>query len=183
MRCSSCESLLDLYVEGSLAPKDVRAVDAHVRDCKPCAALLAEIRVVDALLATARPAQLAPNFTFAVMAEVRSLPAPRRTGAPLAAILGGYVLAAWLLLSAVAVAFAGRLPALAAFQSTEWQGVLQALRAVAGAGAPIAPAMPAILTAVAGLLIVDAAFLTCIVIFYRNVRPRLAAHLARSEAS
>ena len=182
MRCSSCEPLLDRYVEGTLAPKQARDVELHVATCASCAALLAEIRVVDALLATARPAELAPNFTFAVMAEVRSLPAPHRTRAPIAAILGGYLLGAWFLFTAIAIALAGRLPALAAFENSELHAASQALRAFVGAGAPLAPAMPAILTAVVGLLVVDAIFLTCVIFFYRDVRPRLAAHLARSEA-
>jgi anti-sigma factor RsiW len=174
--------MLAPYVEASLTPKQMHDVDLHVRSCAACASLLGEVRVVDALLATAMPAELAPNFTFAVMAEVRSRPVPESTRAPLVAILGGYLLGAWVVFSALALLLAGRLPALAAFQRSELQAPAEALRALTGAASSIAPAMPSVLAVVAALAVIDAIFLACVVFFYRDVRPRLAAHIARSEA-
>jgi anti-sigma factor RsiW len=95
VRCSSCEPLLDRYLEGTLAPREMAFVRAHLTDCEHCTALLGELRVVDALLATTPAVELAPNFTFAVMAEARTatMHAPRRF--PLWAVLGGYVAIAW----------------------------------------------------------------------------------------
>ncbi|MGA7570105.1 MAG: zf-HC2 domain-containing protein, partial [Candidatus Aquilonibacter sp.] len=72
MRCSSCEPLLDRYIEGTLTPREMTRVTAHLHACPHCESLLTELRVVDALLATTAPMELAPNFTFAVMAEARS---------------------------------------------------------------------------------------------------------------
>lgn len=62
--------------------------------------MLEELRVVDALLLTPRTIQLAPNFSFSTMAEVRALPKPRRMRAHLIAFLTAYVTAAWLLAGA-----------------------------------------------------------------------------------
>jgi hypothetical protein len=76
MRCSSFEPLLDEYVDGVLAPREHALVAAHVAGCASRAGLLEELRVIDALLLTPRALEPAPNFTFKVMAEVRSLPAP-----------------------------------------------------------------------------------------------------------
>ena len=77
MRCSSCEPLLDRYVEGTLTPREMARVTAHLRSVRTAKRCLTELRVVDALLATTAPVELAPNFTFAVMAEARTAPDPR----------------------------------------------------------------------------------------------------------
>ena len=73
MRCSSCEPLLDRYVEGTLPPHNMARVAAHLR-C--VSALRGVARPSSAssmrLLATTAPVELAPNFTFAVMAEART---------------------------------------------------------------------------------------------------------------
>jgi anti-sigma factor RsiW len=95
VRCSSCEPLLDRYVEGTLSPREMVRVRAHVAACPHCSALLSELRVVDALLATTRAVELAPNFTFAVMAEARTTSVLARRRFPLWAVLGGYVAIAW----------------------------------------------------------------------------------------
>ena len=49
MRCSWCEPLLDGFLENALPPRRMREVAAHVRRCRSCEALLAELRVVDAV--------------------------------------------------------------------------------------------------------------------------------------
>ena len=100
MRCSSFNDSLDAYVEGSLAaPARVR-FEHHLEACPECAALLAEYRVIDALLLAPRKLEPAPNFTFAVMAEVRSLPPPRHHPTSLLAILGTYVAFGWVTIGA-----------------------------------------------------------------------------------
>ena len=77
MRCSSCEPLFDRFLEGTLTPREQSEVAAHVRSCTGCALLLEELKVVDALLFTTQAAELPINFTFAVMAETRTMPPPK----------------------------------------------------------------------------------------------------------
>ena len=77
MRCSSCEPLLDRYLEGTLTPRGMIDTAAHIKSCGACARLVDEVKVVDALLFTTDVPELPANFTFAVMAEARSLPAPK----------------------------------------------------------------------------------------------------------
>jgi anti-sigma factor RsiW len=98
MRCSSFNTvrpLLDEYVDGTLGPLDGARVEAHVASCDACAALLAELRVIDALLIAPRTVEPAANFTFAVMADVRALPVPHRHHRISLASLGAYLVFAW----------------------------------------------------------------------------------------
>jgi anti-sigma factor RsiW len=95
VRCSSCEPLLDRYFEGTLKPPVMRAISAHLRSCPHCTALLDEVNVIDALLATTRATEPAPNFTFAIMAEVRSMPAPRKRHHPAPRLVALYIALAW----------------------------------------------------------------------------------------
>jgi anti-sigma factor RsiW len=98
MRCSSSnlQSLLDEFVDGTLADADHVRVDAHVATCADCASLLEELRVVDALLVSPRVLEPAPNFTFAVMADVRTMRAPHPHHRISFAALGTYIVFAWL---------------------------------------------------------------------------------------
>ncbi|MBD5635845.1 MAG: sigma-70 family RNA polymerase sigma factor, partial [Candidatus Eremiobacteraeota bacterium] len=100
MRCSSCEKRLDAYVDGSLSPRERTQVAAHVAACPACASLLEEFRVIDALLVTPRTLEPAANFTFKVMAEVRCLPRPHAHRSPALAVLGTYVVFAWVTIGA-----------------------------------------------------------------------------------
>ncbi len=95
MRCSSFNLDLDEYVDGTLGPLRAARVEAHVAACPRCAALLAELRVIDALLIAPHTLDPAPNFTFKVMAEVRCLPQPHRRHFSFAAI-GAYIVFAWI---------------------------------------------------------------------------------------
>ena len=98
MRCSSCELDLDRYLEGSLSSARMALVASHLAACASCQIVLEELRVVDALLATTRPAELPPNFTFAVLAEARDLKAPRQRAWRRPVLLGvTYLIAAWTL--------------------------------------------------------------------------------------
>src|SRR5579864_7491755 len=63
VRCSSCEPLLDRYVEGTLLPRTMAQVRTHVRDCDACRELLDELKAVDGLLFTTRVPELPQNFT------------------------------------------------------------------------------------------------------------------------
>jgi anti-sigma factor RsiW len=95
MHCSSFEPLLDEYVDGSLAPRERSLVAAHLSWCESCAELLAELRVIDALLLTPRTLEPAANFTFKVMAEARTAPVPRHHRIPALPVLAAYLAFAW----------------------------------------------------------------------------------------
>ncbi len=182
MRCSSCEILLDRYVEGTLPAATMKAVGGHLQACTSCSRLLAELRVVDALLATTAPHELAPNFTFAVMAEVRNAPAVAHRPAPVWGVLALYLCATWIALCAFAM-IAGRAPWLAALWSALRGGATNAFEAIAGAAHGVAPAGPMVVAVVCVALFLDAMLAAAIITYYRAIRPRLAERLARTEAS
>lgn len=96
MNCSSFESLLDEYVDGALAPRDRALVAAHIPGCANCSSLLEELRVIDALLLGPRKLDPAPNFTFKVMADVRTLPRPHVHRIPGLALIATYLVFAWI---------------------------------------------------------------------------------------
>lgn len=97
MRCSSCELLLDRYVEGTLSRRDMAAISKHLQTCDDCRALLEELKVVDGLLFTTQSLDLPPNFTFAVMSEARTLPAPKAPPSRVWSFLALYLASAWVL--------------------------------------------------------------------------------------
>ena len=96
MPCSFSEHRIAAYVDGTLSAREHERVSAHVATCVRCAALLDEFRVVDALLLMARTLEPAPNFTFRIMAEIRTLPRPQRTHVPPFRILAAYLAFAWI---------------------------------------------------------------------------------------
>ncbi len=183
MRCSSCEVLLDRYVEGTLSPKQMLAIGKHLERCQSCASLVAELRVVDALLATTAPVDLAPNFTFSVMAEVRSMPVAVSRGTSIWALLSFYMVGAWIALTAALLAFGPHVATLAALAANVRGSVLNSLAAFGGAAHAFSPTAPFVAVFVVTVLAVDVVLIAALVAFYRNVRPRLVAQLATSEAS
>jgi anti-sigma factor RsiW len=183
VRCSWCEKQLDSYLEGTLPPRLVSSVEAHLRDCSACRAIIEQARVVDALLNTTRSPDLAPNFTFAVMAHVRELPISTVRSPLLIAWLSFYLVAAWIALSGAYALFGRYVPALAAplrAAQTWLASLLATTSATAHAVAPLAP--PVLLVGITALL-VDAVLAIGVLVFYRTVRPRLAARLAPVERS
>lgn len=175
MRCSSCETLLDQYVDASLEPARAAAVARHLCGCAACEELHRRLRVVDGLLATARSAELTPDFTFDVMTRLRAMPlpaAPKRSLLPLAVF---YLVAAWILAgSALALAWPGtpfQLRALA-------QAVSGPLAALQHATQTFLPLEPIALSVVISVLSIDVLLFAALVVFYRSVRPRLTAYLA-----
>jgi anti-sigma factor RsiW len=179
MRCSSCEPLLDQYLERALSARAMLRVAKHVHACKACHALLRELRSVDGLLLGAKQPELPPNFTFAVMAEVRGMPAVRRRRVPAWAVLTSYLVCAWVAVAALVAVRGGRWPEIAsALGSVQhlaaWRGLENAFHA-------IAPATPLVAAGVTGVLVLDAALFIALFMFYRSVRPRLAEHLATVE--
>jgi anti-sigma factor RsiW len=179
VRCSSCEPLLDEYVDATLPPGQMHRVRTHLRSCTSCDALHRELRIVDGLLLTRRNVDIAPDFSQTVMARVQALPAPPRVRSlvlPLAAI---YIVGAWI---AVAVAL------LAVYREAPHAFVSAAVRAqhafaaVAHAVQTLIPA-PYALSFVVATLAVDVALLAALIYFYRTLRPRLAEHLAVARRS
>jgi hypothetical protein len=179
MRCSSCEPLLDQYLERMLAPRAMLGVAKHLHNCKACHALLNELRSVDGLLLGAKQPELPPNFTFALMAEVRSMPPVRRRRMPLWLLLPCYLACAWIAAAAAFAIYGGRWP-----QAADALARIQHLGAWRGAGNllhAVAPATPLVAAGVAGVLLVDVALFVALFAFYRSVRPQLAARLATVE--
>ena len=179
MHCSSCSPLLDRYREGLLTATQSATVRAHLKSCAHCAALLDELRVVDALLMTVRPPEPVANLTFAVMAEVRSMPVPRTPRTHLGALLGFYIVVAWTMI-ALWLHFASITPA-SAFASimraaAQIWAATQAFSA--GAAGSFGHGTSFVPTIVLSALALDLAFAGAIALLYIVVRPRLAAHLA-----
>lgn len=182
MRCSSCEPLLDRYLEATLPPQRMAAVAAHLTACDACASLLGELRVVDGLLETTTQAELAPNFTFAVMAELHGVPVrtPRRFS--FFAVLAFYLVGAWIGVTTLYAAFGGHVPqlvhAIGSFASIGGQTAAT----VSGIVHAFAPATPIAILVVGIVLLADLLLAAAAIYVHRAVRPRLAAVLSRSEA-
>ena len=183
VRCSSCESLLDRYVEGTLNARDMARVSTHLRTCEHCEELLTELRVVDALLATTAPVELAPNFTFAVMAEARTTPLRVRRPLSLWAVLTFYIVGAWIALSGLYAIFGTRVPYLAAAGGALAHATTQNLGALSATARHLSAATPFVLGGAIGILLLDALLLAGALFLYRAAHARLAARASRSEAS
>jgi anti-sigma factor RsiW len=98
--CSRSEALFEGYLDDTLTPAQRAALIAHLDGCGRCKGVLEELRVVDALIGSPRHVQLPDNFTFATIAEIRSLPRPHVSPAPVLAYLVSYLVASWLLVGA-----------------------------------------------------------------------------------
>jgi anti-sigma factor RsiW len=182
VRCSWCEPLLDRYIEGTLTPREMARVTAHLRACPHCESLLTELRVVDALLATTTSVELAPNFTFAVMAEARGTPVHVHRKLSLWAVFAFYVIGAWIALSGAYLFLGGRVPHLASTGRALAHAGSQGLAALSATAQSVSPATPLVLGSVIGVLLLDALLLIGAIALYRGARARLAAQLDRSEA-
>jgi anti-sigma factor RsiW len=175
VRCSWFEPLLDDYLEGTLRPREGRRVAAHLRGCPGCARLLDELRVVDALLTTARPPGVAGDITAAVVSATAATRPHARPGIRLGVALLLYLLAAW----AVAVAAFVRLPELFQFGSVSMLFAERDLAALGAATHALAPATPLAAAAVTGVLLIDAVLLAATFYAYRRLRPLLSWYLGR----
>lgn len=178
MRCSSCELLLDRYIEGTLAPRQMLAVSSHLQRCDTCSDLLNELRVVDALISTTQPVELAPNFSFAVMAEVRGIPMsqPRRFRAWIGLVF--YIVAAWVIAGGIFMTFGPHAPWIATSVNTVVRTWAEASTTIAGVVHGLA-GVSLLVPGIIAILVFDALLLVGAVFFYRTVRPRLAAKEAQ----
>jgi hypothetical protein len=158
----------------------MRDVAHHVRRCRLCEGFLNELRVVDALLWTARsPATVGSDFTAAVVLATRSAAprAVRRRSFWLP--LGAYLALAWVV-AGFAVMRAGDLTALAAGSVLS---VERALLAIEAAMRALAPATALVAAAVTAVLLLDLFLLGAMFFGYRRLRPLLALYLARGSRS
>jgi hypothetical protein len=180
MRCSWSERLLDRYVECTLNPRTMHEVATHVASCANCAALLTELRVVDALLETTKSPELPINFTFAVMADVRIAVAPRVRRFAWWVVAVAYLALAWVVGLVIALdsdgATRARLAQAFVPLTTDWNALLSAF---VGTSRALGGGNPLVTGVGFAILVSDILALTAILYFYRNLRPRLAAHLAR----
>lgn len=180
MRCSSCKQLLDRYAEGTLGTQRMLFVSQHLTACGECAAVLEELKVVDALLTTLHaPPAPAPNFTFAVMAEVRSMPLPSVPRTNVLAAIAAYVAVAWaiivLWLNLAGIGISGGL----ALATTALTNAAAAVHAIsAGATGVFGNGTPAVTAFVIAVLGLDVAVGIGVALVYYVIRPRLVARLA-----
>ena len=177
MTCSSSEALFEGYLDDTLTPASRASLQRHLARCGRCAGVLEELRVVDALLVSPRVVELAENFTFATMAEVRSLPRPHASPAPVFAYLLSYLAAAWLLIGA---GFLLADSTMRAFGETLVDLGRETLRiggAVGHAGTRIVSDFGSVGTFVGGTLAFDLAATVALVVAVTVVRPRLANRL------
>ena len=178
MRCSTSEGLFDGRLEGALSVQQGRALDAHLASCPRCRSVLEELRVIDALLLTPRALEPAPNFTFRTMAEIRTMPPPKRARSRRAmwTMLALYLVLSW---GAIGAWLAVGRPDGHAFFAL----ALAVVHHVAGAFDGVARGIAA--TGIGG--IVGVVFVFDVILFagalYAGVvlRPRIIARLARSE--
>lgn len=178
MHCSSCETLLDRYVEGSLRPRQMAEVGAHVKSCAACSALLEELKVVDGLLFTTRVPDLPPNFTFAVMAEANTMPVPKAPPTRVWSFLALYLTAAWAM-AVIWVSTTGVDP-----RTLAEAAVLQGNRFVSAVGSLSVPGhalaqSPLLVATGLVVLALDVALAAAAIVFFTLVRPRLAARPVR----
>ncbi len=182
MRCSSCSNDLDRYLEGTLSPTRMRATAEHLRTCDECRATLDELKVIDALLATTAPVDLAPNFTYAVMAEVRSLPQPRAFRFSHWALLSFYTIGAWVAI--VAFWLFARESATATLNSASTNAFVatsSTFAALAAGMHALAPYAPFAAVAVLLIVAIDAAFFGALFFYQRRIRPHVLAAIAIRE--
>ena len=175
MRCSSCELLLDHYLEGALRPRKAVEIATHVAECRRCAALLEELRVIDGLLITVRPpGQITPDFTKAVVyATAAAPPRPARRISFFTASIS-YLVAAWAL-AAFTLARDGGVATVGALVASGQQGLAAAGAAVRA----LAPAAPLAAAAVAGVLLLDLLLVFALIYGYRRFRTAPAPHVIR----
>ena len=183
MRCATSEERFEGLLEGTLAPAQRVEVEAHVQTCPHCASVLEELRVVDALLLTPRKLEPPPNFTFKAMAEIRTLPSPARSRSRWPWLFVVYLLLSWMGIGAWLAIGRPEASALAAAGVAAFShagGAFNGIARVAATGFGLTYA------GVAGfvtlLLLLDLGLLLGVLFLRGVVRPRLAAHLARSEA-
>jgi anti-sigma factor RsiW len=159
------------------------AVSAHLRTCDACAELVNELRVVDALMATTKSVDLPANFTFAVMAEARTMAVAVERRLSVSSLRVVYQVAAWIAFSGAFAVLGPRIAFVSHALAPLWSSALNGFAAITGIAHGVEPAAPVLVGVVSFVLFVDVLLAGAFIFFYRSVRPHLAAVLSRSEAS
>jgi anti-sigma factor RsiW len=175
--CSSSEALFEGYLDDTLLPAQRARLLAHLNRCGRCKGVLDELRVVDALLASPREVELPANFTFATMAEVRALPRPHVSRAPLLAYLVSYLVAAWLLIGAGFLLAPGALFAVGESALDVSGQLVRTFGAVGHAGARLFGDVGSLGALLGGAIVLDVVVVLALVVGFAVVRPRLAERL------
>ena len=178
MNCSSAEELFERFLDGDVSAQERGRVLAHVDACAGCCSILEELRVVDALLLEPRRVELAPNFTFATMAEARALADPASYRAPVRAYVVSYIVAAWMIAGAALVLAPAMMHALGGTVIDVARSVADA---VGGLGAAVSRALghggSTITAILAALLALDVMLVVGFGAALKYVQPRLAERL------
>jgi|GEM_PF-790289 len=181
MTCRACELRLEEYLEGGVDRYTAMRIERHLVDCGSCRATLDELRSMERLLNTAsRAAALepAPNFTFAVMAEVRAMPLPRVQPVMRWAFLGWYLLGAWALIGILALFARPLLLNAIAALGYAAAGTLSVVQAIVGAVSAATDGHGAAIVVIVMLVLaVDTVLAAGVYLAHTVVRPRIAAHL------
>ncbi|HEX3549304.1 MAG TPA: zf-HC2 domain-containing protein [Candidatus Elarobacter sp.] len=177
MSCSSSEALFEAYLDDTLIPAQRARLLRHLNGCGRCKGVLEELRVVDALLAGPRQIELPPNFTFATMAEVRSLPRPHVSSAPVLAYLVSYLVAAWLLIGAGFLLAASAMRAVGDTALDTSAQLVRTFGAIGTAGARVAGDFGSLTAFLGAAIILDVGVVLMLVVGFAVVRPRLAERL------
>lgn len=175
VRCSSCEPLLDAYLEGTLSARQLRTVGTHVGACSACRGLLAELRVVDALLTTAKAPNVGANFTATVVSAARDTQPRTRQRLPIGLALLLYLGIAW----AATAVMIFRTPNLSYLRAAGTATAARDLAAFGAALRALAPATPVAAATVTAILLLDLLLFIALFYGYRAVHPRIALYLAR----
>jgi anti-sigma factor RsiW len=175
--CSSSEALFEAYLDHTLTPAQRARLLAHLNGCGGCKGMLEELRVVDALLAGPRIVGLPENFTFATMAEVRSLPRPHVSHAPVFAYMVSYLVAAWLLVGAGFLLASSTLRAVGETILDVTREVLRTLGSLGHAGSRIVGDFGSLGTFVGAAVVIDIAVALALIVGIAVIRPRLTARL------
>lgn len=181
--CSHFEHLFDGYLEGTHSHVVRVRVERHLAACQVCREFLAELRIIDGLLVTTPQIDPAPNFTFAVMAEARSLPHPKRPPNRAWLWLASYFVIAWVTLGAWMAAGRASAHLAAAAVASLWHFVSFGMRGLVTASHVAAHQPAAMIWLVGVLLGLDITLALAALTFYITVRPRLVAHLSRPETA
>jgi len=175
--CSSSEALFEAYLDDTLLPAQRVRLLNHLGACGRCKGVLDELRVVDALMIAPRHVELPANFTFATMAEIRTLPRPHVSSAPVYAYLVSYLVAAWLLIGA-SFLLAG--PAMRAFGETALDASAQLFHTFGTfghAGARVLGDFGSLGALFGGAIVLDIAVALALIVGFTVVRPRLAERI------
>jgi anti-sigma factor RsiW len=177
MSCNSSEALFEQYLDDTLLPARRAALLAHLNHCGHCKGVLEELRVVDALIASPRHVELPENFTFATMAEIRTLPRPQVSPAPIYAYLSSYLVAAWLLVGAGFLFASNAMRAFGGIALDLSAQLAHGFGVVGHAGARVLGDFGSLGTLLGGAIVLDIVVAVALVVGFTVVRPRLAERL------